>query len=36
VDGLIRRRELRAWRIGTRVKLDAAEVRSYMSKAQIQ
>lgn len=36
IDGLVRRGELRAWRVGTRVKLDAAEVRSYLSKAQIR
>ncbi|WP_018600955.1 excisionase family DNA-binding protein [Mycobacterium sp. 155] len=36
VDGLIKRGELRAWRVGTRVKLAAAEVNAYLSTAQIR
>ncbi|MFV8137407.1 helix-turn-helix domain-containing protein [Mycolicibacterium senegalense] len=33
VDGLIRRAELRAWRIGERVKLSRQEVLEYLLRA---
>lgn len=33
VDGLIRRGELRAWRIGERVKLSEWEVEEYRSRS---
>lgn len=34
VDGLVARGELRAWRIGKRVKLSHAEVVEYLLRAQ--
>lgn len=36
IDGLIARGELTAWRVGTRVKLDEAEVRAYLCRARIK
>jgi excisionase family DNA binding protein len=33
IDGLVRRGELHAWRIGERVKLSEKAVRDYLAKA---
>lgn len=36
IDGLISRGELNAWRVGTRIKLDEAEVKAYLRRARIK